>query len=56
MLTANIYSDILQNAPFGPFRSQIFKTFFAPGGKRALTTLIKILRTFLAQAMTFNAT
>ena len=29
-----IYSDILQNAPF---RSQIFKIFFASGGKGALT-------------------
>ena len=36
---------ILQNAPF---RSQIFKIFFASGGKGALTTLTKILRTFLA--------
>ena len=30
----HIYSDILQNAPF---RSQIFKIFFASGGKGALT-------------------
>jgi len=29
-----IYSDILQNAPF---RSQIYKIFFASGGKGALT-------------------
>jgi len=28
-----LYSDILQNAPF---RSQIFKIFFASGGKGAL--------------------
>ena len=41
MLTT-IYSDLLQNAPF---RSQIFKTFFALGGKGALTPLTKILRT-----------
>jgi len=40
----HIYSDILQNAPF---RSQIFKIFFASGGKGALTPLTKILRTFL---------
>ena len=33
MLTS-FYSDILQNAPF---RSQIFKIFFASGGKGALT-------------------
>ena len=38
------YSDILQNAPF---RTQIFKTFFASGGNRALTPLTKILRTLL---------
>ena len=31
---AHIYSDILQNALF---RSQIFKIFFASGGKGALT-------------------
>ena len=37
-------SDILQSAPF---RSQIFKIFFASGGKGALTPLTKILRTFL---------
>jgi len=30
----HIYSDALQNAPF---RSQIFKIFFASGGKGALT-------------------
>ena len=30
----HIYSDILQNAPF---RSQIFKIFFASGSKGALT-------------------
>jgi len=41
-----IYSDILQNAPF---RSQIFTNFFASGGKGALTTLTKILRTFLVK-------
>ena len=35
----------LQNAPF---RSQIFKNFFASGSKGALTPLTKILRTFLA--------
>ena len=29
----HIYSDILQNAPF---RSQIFKIYFASGGKGAL--------------------
>jgi len=40
----HIYSDIPQNAPF---RSQIFKIFFASGGKGALTPLTKILRTFL---------
>jgi len=34
MLTS-FYSDILQNAPF---RSQIFKIFFASGGKGALTS------------------
>jgi len=38
------YSDILQNASF---RTQIFKTFFASGGNRALTPLTKILRTLL---------
>jgi len=37
--------SLLQNAPF---RSQIFKIFFALGGKRALTPLTKILRTFLS--------
>ena len=41
----HIFSDILQNAPF---RSQIFKIFFASGGKGALFPLTKILRTFLA--------
>jgi len=35
---------ILQNAPF---RSQIFKIFVASGGKGALTSLTKIMRTFL---------
>jgi len=38
----HIFLDILQNAPF---RSQIFKIFFAPGGKGALTPLTKIMRT-----------
>jgi len=38
----HIYSDILQNAPF---RSQIFKIFFASGGTEALTPLTKILQT-----------
>jgi len=33
--TEPIYSDIFQNAPF---RSQIFKIFFASGGKGALTS------------------
>ena len=42
MLTT--YSDILYNAPF---RGQIFKIFFASGGKGALTPLTKILRTIL---------
>ena len=32
----HIYLDIFQNAPF---RSQIFKIFFASGGKGALTPL-----------------
>jgi len=36
--------SVLQNAPF---RSQIFKIFFASGGKGALTPLTKILLTFL---------
>jgi len=35
---------ILHNAPF---RSQIFKIYFASDGKGALTPLTKILRTFL---------
>jgi len=43
----HICSDILQNAPF---RSQIFKIFFASGSKGALTPLTKILRTFLTAA------
>ena len=34
MIIVIIYSDILQNAPF---RSQIFKIFFASGDKGALT-------------------
>jgi len=34
MLTTCFFSDILQNAPF---RSHIFKIFFASGGKGALT-------------------
>jgi len=45
MLTT-YFLDILQNAPF---RNQIFKIFFASGGKGALTPLTKILRTFLVQ-------
>jgi len=46
ILTAySIYSDILQNAPF---RSQIFKIFFASGCKGALTPLTEILRTPLS--------
>jgi len=36
------FSDILLNAPF---RSHIFKIFFASGGKGALTPLTKILQT-----------
>ena len=36
----NIYSHILQNAPF---RSQIFKIFFASGGKGALTAPFALL-------------
>ena len=51
-----IYSDILQNAPI---RSQVFKIFFASGGKGALTPLTKILRTFLvakrASEVKYNA-
>jgi len=39
--------SVLQNAPF---RSQIFKIFFASGGKGALTPLTKILRTFLTMS------
>jgi len=39
-------SDSLQNAPY---RSQIFKNFFASGGNGALTPLTKILRTFPAR-------
>ena len=42
----HIYPDLLQTAPF---RSQIFKIFFASGGKGALTPLTKILRTFVGQ-------
>ena len=38
----------MQNAPF---RSQIFKIFFASGGKRALTPPTKILRKFLVTAL-----
>ena len=38
------YAAILQNAPF---RSQIFRIFFASGGKGALTPLTKILLAFL---------
>jgi len=41
MLTTYLF-NILQNAPF---RSQIFKIFFASGGKWVLTPLTKILRT-----------
>ena len=41
-------NHILQNAPF---RSQIFKIFFASAGKGALTPLTKILRTFLANVL-----
>jgi len=40
--------DILQNAQF---RSQISKTFFASGGKGALTPLTKFLRTPLGSVM-----
>jgi len=40
MLTTYLgHSDILHNAPF---RSQIFKIFFASGGKGALTPLTKV--------------
>jgi len=52
MLTT-YYSDILQNAPF---RSQIFKIFFALGGKVALTPLTKIPRTFLVSQLFHDAT
>ena len=37
----HIFIQILQNAPF---RSQIFKIFFASGGKGALIPLTKMLR------------
>jgi len=42
------FFSVLQSAQF---RSQIFKNFFAPGGKGALTfpTLTKILPTFLTK-------
>jgi len=40
----HIFIQILRNAPF---RSQIFKSFFASGGKGALIPLTEILRTFL---------
>ena len=43
MLTTYIYSDILENAPF---RSQVFKNYFASGG--ASDPLTKIPRTFLS--------
>ena len=36
----HIYSDILQNAPF---RSQIFKFFFASGGKTAFSALTQLV-------------
>ena len=42
---------VLQNAPF---RSQIFKIFFASGGKGALTPLTKILRTFLYRPSVYS--
>jgi len=46
MLTTYLFRyGPIQNAPF---RSQIFKIFFASGGKRALTPLTKILRTLLS--------
>jgi len=45
-LWPHIYSDILQNIPF---RSQIFKIFFASGGpKGGIDPLSKILRTSMA--------
>ena len=52
MLTTYLFR-LLQNAPF---RSQIFKIFFASGGKGArLTPLTKNLRTFLLScAITFS--
>ena len=43
-------SDILQNAPF---RSQIFKFFFASGGKGSLIPLTKIPRTFVYTLVRF---
>ena len=48
---AVVENDILRNAPF---RSQIFKIFFASGGKGALTSPppTKILRTPLAPSTT----
>jgi len=46
--TQKQHFSVLQNAPF---RSQIFKIFFASGGKGALTPLTKILRTFLLRLL-----
>ena len=46
-------ADILQNAPF---RSQIFKHFFALGGKGALAPLTKSLRTVLSAVKAKQAT
>ena len=46
---AVVENDILRNAPF---RSQIFKIFFASGGKGALTPPTKILRTPLVPCTT----
>jgi len=42
-----LYFESNQGRQNAPFRSLIFKIFFASGGKRALSPLTKILRTFL---------
>jgi len=45
VMTGSVVHSELQNAPF---RSQIFKIFFASGGKGGIDPLTKILRTPLS--------
>jgi len=46
-----IFIQIYFRMQYAPFRSKVFKIFFASGGKGALTKNPKILRTLLIKTL-----